>query len=482
MCFRFIRAFPSASQMINMVPTDTTKRLPALALATLSCWMMAAATADDGGPEQAWVSGLLPAQAIPELRESIETLEGSGDTWHPDIAESTLSLARHVQETGDHLEAISLLERAVHVSRVNHGLFSLQQVNALEMQINSHLALNQWDEADGLQQYLFYVHSRARGNSDPALIPALEAFAQWNMEAFRQRLGEYPPARLIDAFHLYSVALSLVDQDAALTEQFREEMLEQLAYLAWLMARTGAQDRQQAQYTTIRLVDDNWVNQVTDRRYRRYNNPFLQGEYALEQIVEMRAARLAAIETASVSGEERERLLVAYTNAILDLADWYLLFERRNASNDVYQSAWMTLQDEDEALRESVFDRVIMLPRFETTRQPKADPVPRPASLSAAPGEEGAQAQAQVLDVDTENSPLAPFVVMEFDINQYGRAVNVGIVESWPEEDVGMHRRLIGALRQSRMRPIIRDGSAARVEDLVYRFPYQMESSNSETQ
>ncbi len=488
MCFRTICAQPSALL--------TTNPLPTVALAMSLFWMSTSSAADDNRPDQGWMTNLTPlqtlrpspAQAVPGLRESIEALEGSGNTWHPDIAESTLSLARHAQEAGDHVEAIALLERAVHVSRVNHGLFSLQQVNALEMQIDSHLALGQWPEADGLQQYLFYVHSRAMADDDPALIPALEAYAQWNIEAFRRRLGEFPATRLIDAYHLTSVALSIVDRDPALAEQSREIMLERLAYLAWMMARTGAQDRQEAQYTNIRLVDDNWVDHVTDRRYRRYNNPFLQGEYALEQIVEMRAARLAAVEAAGVTGEQRDRLLVAHTNAILDLADWFLLFERRNASADVYESAWLTMQDETDALQELVFDRIVMLPRFETTRQPTGDPVPTrdmqatAGSISGSPVTTGAGAPETAKAADSEETSTVPYVVMEFDINQYGRAVNVDILESWPEDDVGMHRRLIGALRDSRMRPIIRDGNASRVEDLVYRFPYEIESSESGTQ
>lgn len=483
MCFRTICASPSVSL--------TTPALSAVALAMSLLWLPATVMADSDDPDQGWATNLtptqaiplMPAQAIPELRESIEVLEGSGDTWHPDIAESTLSLARHVQETGDHVEAIALLERAVHVNRVNHGLFSLQQVTALEMQIDSHLALEQWTEADGLQQYLFYVHSRAMDDSDPALIPALEAYAQWNIEAFRRRLGEFPATRLIDAYHLYSVALSIVDQDPELTEQSREMMLERLAYIAWLMARTGAQDRRQAQYTNLRMVDDEWVDQVTDRRYRRYNNPFLQGEYALEQIVAMRASRLAAVEAQGVTDEARDRALEAHTNAILDLADWYLLFERRNAAIDMYESAWATLQDEDDALQRRVFDRIVMLPRFETTRQPSGDPVPTremqatAGSISGSPVAAGGAEQAAADVAET-----VPYVIMEFDINQYGRAVNVDIVESWPEDDVGMHRRLIGALRDSRMRPIFREGSASRVEDLVYRFPYEIESDESETQ
>ncbi|WP_339858791.1 hypothetical protein [Pseudohongiella acticola] len=493
MCFRTICVKASTHTSIRPLPT--------LSLAIALCWAPSIMAAESNDPGQGWASNLSPMQTIAEpqdlreladltdLKESIETLEGSGDTWHPDIAESTLSLARHVQENGDHVEAIALLERAVHVSRVNHGLFSLQQVNAIEMQIESHLALDQWSEADELQQYLFYVHSRARAVDDPALIPALETFAQWNIDAFWRRVGDFPASRLVDAFHLYSVALTIVDQDEALRKQSREAMLERLAYLAWLMARSGAQDRQQSQFSIVRLVDDNWVNEVTDRRYRRHNNPFLQGEYALEQILQMRAARLARVEAAGIVGEERDQALAAHTNAILDLADWYLLFERRNASFDVYESAWLNMQNEDEALKQQVFDRIVLLPRFEPTRQPTRGPVrkrdiqvadatvdeagPDEREPASQPEDAGSSEPKQAVDMTTSSN--MPYVVMEFDINQYGRAVNVDIVESWPEDDVSMQRHQIGALRDSRMRPIIREGEAARVDGLVYRFPYYRE-------
>jgi tetratricopeptide (TPR) repeat protein len=92
---------------------------------------------------------------VDALRSAIEVLEKGGDSWHPEIAEVILSLAGHFQATGDHEEALALLERAVHLSRINHGLFSLQQVPGLRMQVDSHLAMNQWDEADGLNNIRF---------------------------------------------------------------------------------------------------------------------------------------------------------------------------------------------------------------------------------------------------------------------------------------------------------------------------------------
>lgn len=443
MCFRMIR-LPLLSALLLVAPlslnADNTDQTSAETLATENA-----------------------ATRLAALQQAIRELESSGDTWHPDLAESMISLAAQLQELGDHLGALPLLERTVHLNRVNQGLFGLQQVPALRMQIESHLALGQWEEADGLQQYLFYVHSRALGDLDPELIAALEEYARWNMRAFRQRLGLYPATRLVDAYHLYSVALSIVDQHPELIEQSRERMLQQLAYIAWLMSRTGVLTRPEAQFADVRLVDDGWVDLVTERRYRLGNNPYLQGEYALQQIAQMRHQRLQQLGS-DVDSEQRNDLVVAHADAMLDLADWYLLFNRRNAANAAYGRAWEAMAEEDQTLREGVFERIVLLPRFEGGVQPHTP------SVAAAPQTSG----------DESAGEPEPYVIMRFDIDQFGRAMDVDILESWPADDTRMQRHLMGALRASRLRPVIREGEAARVEDLIYRFPYVTESSIDE--
>lgn len=438
-------------------------------LSALFCGMLISATtanAEDGTENDA----ALQAAA---LRSTIEVLEQGGDSWHPEIAEVILSLAGHVQSMGDHEEALALLERAVHLSRINHGLFSLQQVPGLRMQVDSHLAMNQWDEADGLQHYAFFVQSRSMGDNNPEMIPALEAFAEWSIEAFVGRRGDFPAVRLVDAYHLYSVALSIMDKNPEVDDiEKRQAYLQQLASLAWLMSRTGIQTRPESQFNDYRRVDDGWVDRVTEGRYRFRNNAFIQGESALRQIAELHRR---GVETA-VDEQSRRRSLRRQAESMLDVGDWHLLFERRQASNAVYQQAWTLLAEEDEAMRSAVFERVVLLPRFDPRFQlgPRRRPVSSTATALAGDNEDSE-------DVPAENRAV-PYVVMAFDINQYGRARNVQVVESWPEDDTEMQRRLSTALRESRLRPAIRNGGPAISEGLVYRFPYAIERQVSVAQ
>jgi tetratricopeptide (TPR) repeat protein len=398
------------------------------------------------------------------LEQAVEALEATGDTWHPMIAESMISLARLLQADGNHTEALATLERAVHISRVNHGLFSLQQGPAIKMQVESHLALGEWEEADSLEQYHFYIHSRSLGEGNAELIPALLSYAEWHVEAFAERRGELPATRLIDAYRLYSAVMSLIDAQPEPERYPRERYLHRLAYLSWLMQRTGVQSRPETLYAKTRQVDDNWADRITDGQYRLHNNPFLQGEYVLEQIIAMRQRRVE--ESAPGSSIQRE-MKKLHAEAVLDMADWNLLFDRRQRAESVYKQAWSLLANEDEALKKDVFDRVVLIPSFENFMQPE-----RTTELTEGGSPAMATAFSSTRPVRAESRRSWPWVTMRFDLTRNGRVTNVEVLEASTEINENVRRNMVMALRGSVIRPALRDGAPDITRGLVYRFPY----------
>jgi hypothetical protein len=398
------------------------------------------------------------------LKQTVQALEATGDTWHPMIAESMISLARLQQAEDNHTEALATLERAVHISRVNHGLFSLQQGPAIKMQVESHLALGEWEEADSLEQYHFYIHSRSLGEGNAELIPALLSYAEWHVEAFADRRGELPATRLIDAYRLYSAVMSLIDAQPEPERYPRERYLHRLAYLSWLMQRTGVQSRPETLYAKTRQVDDNWADRMTDGQYRLHNNPFLQGEYVLEQIIAMRQRRVE--ESAPGSSIQRE-MKKLHAEAVLDMADWNLLFDRRQRAESVYKQAWSLVANEDEALKKDVFDRVVLIPSFENFMQPE-----RTTELTEGGSPAMATAFSSTRPVRNESRRSWPWVTMRFDLTRNGRVTNVEVLESSTEINENVRRNMVMALRGSLLRPTLREGTPDITRGLVYRFPY----------
>jgi tetratricopeptide (TPR) repeat protein len=403
-------------------------------------------------------------QRVQQLRASLLEMESPGNTWRADLGETLLDLGRALQEANDHEGALEQFERAVHISRINHGLFSLQQLPAIMLQVQSHLALNQWDSADGLRQYAFYVQSRAYQDNDPGLIPALADYAQWNMKAFADRRGEIPSTRLLDAYQLYSVAVAMMDKHEKPLEFPKEEYLRHKAFIAWLMHRTNVLARSDAVFSAERRIDDAWADGLTGQQTRGRNNAFARGEEALQKIIDIRAEHVAQADAGSAVHDE---LVRQQAEAVLDLGDWHLLFNRRQAARITYREAWDLVAD-NEAMVAGVFDQVVLLPSFEPRPGPSAvqsTSVPQHASsLQPRQSASGMQPRGQYA-----------YLTMAFDINRFGRATNVNVIDGGSEDNDNVRRRMIGALRDSTLRPRIENGEPVGMTGLVYRFPYEIE-------
>lgn len=388
------------------------------------------------------------------LRQRVAALE-AGNTWHPMLAEPALSLAALLQQQDRHAEALELLERAVHVSRVNHGLFSLQQAAAVDRQADSHMALGQWEQADHLRSYYFYIHAQSLPAEDAALIPVVVQYAEWQLASFEAgRIEMTPITRLIDAYQLYAVALSLAQRQADPQSWPQEQYLKRQVYLAWLMGHGGSQLRAEFVQSAQRLVDDRWVRRMTGEENALRYSVFAMGADALQRIIDGRQARLATAEQDGVSDAAMLRALrVRHTEAVLELADWYLYEKRRQGAADHYRRAWALLADEDEALQQQVFNRILLLPVFDQYLQPEQ-------VLAGAGG--GATADLSEW----------PWVEMKFDLTPYGGAMNVELVNASPPASERLARRMLTNLRHNVLRPPITARGPVGIADQVFRFPY----------
>lgn len=404
-------------------------------------------------------------QQAQDLLRTVEALEANGDTWHPLIAESMTSLAQLMQRDGNHEEALAMLERALHISRVNNGLFSLQQAPLIDMQVSSHLALGEWAEADSLRQYHFYIHSRSMQSREPELIPALVSYAEWHIKSYEdRRIDVMPVTRLIDAYQLYSVALSLADSHVEPAAWPRERFLQRMAYVAWRMSLVGPQMRAEVMYARSRQVDDSWVDHMTNGQNNLRPSTFALGEEALQGIIAERAAHLeAALPDSSV----RRDLLKQHVEAVLQLADWHLLFMRRQGSSQHYQQAWQMLAAEDDDLRREVFGKVVSIPAFDEYLQPELLQV----ASSTPPALVNSLVASPAMPVRAVQHEW-PWVDMRFDLTRFGRVSNVELLNSSTEISENVRRQVITGLRDTPMRPFITENGLESSNGWVYRFPY----------
>lgn len=373
-----------------------------------------------------------------QYQQAVRELEAEG-AWTAGLSQDLLGLGQTLQAMGEHEQAIPVFERAGHVARVNRGLHTMDQLPALEERINSHLALGQWEEADRQQQYSFYLHSRAMKRDDPELVGALREFAHWNLSVHFRGLEE-TPARLVDAYRLLNSAHDL------LLEKERGDLEQQLAYLdslagvAWLVARTHIGDSPEV-LNGDRAFNETALVSFNGRRQSLHQiNGFAQGEAALQRAVDLQALRV----------ERGEASVQDAAEALARLGDWYLLFDRRQASTDAYRQAWELVREQAAAQSEEAFDSVQVLPRFTTFADQRR---------FAAEGRMPQGMQRGHVDV-------------QLDVNRYGRADDVEVIGGDPVTIEEVESRLSRNLRAMRLRPRIENGEPVDAEDVVLRLPY----------
>lgn len=146
------------------------------------------AAADDAAVDQ---RSLAPLQAA--IGEALAT----ESLYSPVLRERYLDLARLLQRNGQHQEALATLDSAMHIVRVNEGLFTAAQISDLQLMIESIQALGDRTREAELRGYLLYVQQKAYAPGDPRLLAALEDWADWNLLAYLQGISSDPSAVML---------------------------------------------------------------------------------------------------------------------------------------------------------------------------------------------------------------------------------------------------------------------------------------------
>ncbi|MCZ6827985.1 MAG: hypothetical protein O7F73_00060, partial [Gammaproteobacteria bacterium] len=103
--------------------------------------------------------GELPIAGLSLARylETIEAAEDSGGAYSADLAEPLAGMGHAYQAEDKHPQAMDFFRRALHLSRINEGLYSANQLPVLAGMINSQMAMGQLSSVDENQEYRFRV-------------------------------------------------------------------------------------------------------------------------------------------------------------------------------------------------------------------------------------------------------------------------------------------------------------------------------------
>jgi tetratricopeptide (TPR) repeat protein len=381
----------------------------------------------------------LPVAGLSLLRylESVESAEATGGAYSADLAEPLVGIGYTFQSQEKHPQAMNFFRRALHLSRINEGLYSQNQLPVLAGMINSQMAMGQFSRVDENQDYRFRVQRHVYEPGDPGLLQATLEYSEWQRSAYLEGLGGETYLRLLDMHDVHSREIERRETaekyDPVLILHLRERLRSE-----YLVSQYEGEKDPEFQINLASSMEKQFAIN-TDLDMQRFKmikkNNFRNGRNDLLQIVD-------------VLEQQEPPDAVAIARARIALGDWYLWWDWLARGLQSYQEAYDLLaQDGDETTDpEALFAELVELPE---------ERIFHPGAITP-------QADRQ-----------ARAVVM-FDVSRVGRVRKMEIVEMEAPNALDARIALFNMLREIRFRPHVSAGEVVAVKSVVreYRFEY----------
>jgi hypothetical protein len=223
------------------------------------------------------------------------------------------------------------------------------------------------------------------------------------------------------------MAVNFGDRDIRLAEPLRKRAL--VDYYLSMYAGTSRSNVGSGSFERV-------MSGELDKPGRFLPNGYSSGKEALEAI------RDIYLEHEAVSEKQR-------TRAIVDLADWYLLFNQR-------QSAFATYDEAIERL-------TLTDPEGEAMQQLFGNPVALPTN--------------NIFDETRFRDGSGPYtgkgyLLVEFDVDEYGRSRDVRVVEAEPADSDRWANQARRQVRDTRFRPRFVNGESVETQAVLQRYEF----------
>lgn len=434
-------------------------------------------------PAQAQQQRLLDNQ---EYLQKVDNIELEAGAYASELTEPLLSLGLSYQQQGNHLRAIDVFKRAMHINRINEGLYNLGQVDILEPLIASHMARRQWKNVNKRYDYLYWLLRRNAEQDDKRLLPLIYKLSGWYLDSYSAHAGLSTALHLMNANDLYSMAVDIIDAQYGENDLRLVNALRGLAVSNYYLANNSVLlvDQQINSNTT---VDE----QVTPKKYRLasyVNKSFSSGVKAISRMIDVYA-----------SNPMSPRF--SQEKALVELGDWYLRFNKRDSAFSQYQLAYELLVKQQATQEEinTLFGWPVALSilyqnHHELARPPQTITMMQVPKYTQATAKSLSMANDSVASTGNLERPLPEslgstsgttsigasyslasgvqprYVVVSFDVTRTGKTRNIEVVESQPSDAYSIRSKARDYLKVTRFRPRFSDGTPVLTRRVTHRY------------
>ena len=310
----------------------------------------------------------------------------------------------------DPVGALEAYDRAKHIVRLSDGIQGTQQLDILYREVAAFSALGEWTAANGRHELAYDISRRAYGPDDLRHLRDAYRLIQWYKYHHKNLAALVVLEQLIDTVREH-------DQKEPLIRLLREQ-----AGL-WRQSRFGRRKAGRGHFAA-------WPPGVRRPPHWQEFFPFREGRDALGEIVALR-------EESSDSSDDE------LATALLEYADWHLLFGDYATSVRHYRRVWQLL-DENPDRRASIFE------------EPKPLFLPLPRNPGIRRTRLGGSHDG--------------IVELALTVTHRGKVIGRKTVHVEPRTI--MEHRVRMAARKARYRPAFRDGNPVKIKGHPLEFTY----------
>lgn len=181
----------------------------------------------------------------------VQTLESEFGPFDARLSEPLLATGSMLAEAGDYHGAVRVMERALHVMRVNQGLYSEPQIAVVERLVEFNAALEDWEAVDENFRYLEFLYRRLFDQGGLRWDHGIAQVADWHVIAINKNLGDDRDEHLRQANKLFKQRLAYAEQDESVDQHVIDVLRHNVEYTAYHLQRQTVQTKTERIYTRL---------------------------------------------------------------------------------------------------------------------------------------------------------------------------------------------------------------------------------------
>ena len=286
--------------------------------------------------------------------EIIAEIEENRTRYDETLVQPLLLFGDANRKLGQYIEAVEAYGRARQISRLNNGLHSIEQVEAVHREAETYFEIGHLGDANENYELIFSIYSQQYEAFSPELLPTIFMLADWYTVIYN----------VFAARGLYEYAIKIVEKHLERTSPENIRALQGLAKTYRLERFRPLSSLGQIDSGVPELY---WPDEKPFKYHAKVND-FEAGEDALVELVKIEFER---------QGSTAESI----ASAKLTLADWFILFDKNERAVVIYQDIFATFEDapNSEFMTREFADAVPLF--FPLTTSPD----PQPKGLEAHP-------------------------------------------------------------------------------------------------